>query len=123
MQFIVRWIVTTIAVAAAVWIVPGISIATTAASWASVVLLGLVLTLLNMSVKPILQFLSLPLSILTMGIFYIVINAALLMLASWLTNGLFNAGIYILSFGSAFLAAIVISLVSMLMNNIVGKNN
>ncbi|WP_350454731.1 phage holin family protein [Slackia heliotrinireducens] len=122
MQFLIRWLVTTVAVAAAVWIVPGISIAQGATTWVSVALLGLVLTLLDQSVKPVLRFLSLPLTIVTLGLFSIVVNALVLQLADWLANGLFDTGIYILSFGSALGAAIIISLVSMLMENILEKN-
>ena len=107
MNFIIRWIVTAIAVGAAVWIVPGIEIVSTGESWVGIVLFALILSLINMSVKPILQVLSLPVTVLTLGIFYIVVNTLLLYIAAWLANGLFGAGFYIASFGSAFVASIV----------------
>lgn len=123
MNFIIRWIATAIAVGAAVWIVPGIEIVSTGESWVGIVLFALILSLINMSVKPILQVLSLPVTVLTLGIFYIVVNTLLLYIAAWLANGLFGAGFYIASFGSAFVASIVISIVSALVNGLVGNDN
>lgn len=122
MNFIIRWIVTAISVAAAVWLVPGIEILSNGASWAGIVLFALILSLINMSVKPILQILSLPVTVLTLGIFYLVVNTLLLYIAAWLANGLFGAGFYIASFGSAFVASIVISIVSALVNGLIGND-
>ncbi|WP_172136283.1 phage holin family protein [Adlercreutzia sp. ZJ473] len=122
MNFILRWIVTAVAVAAAVWLVPGIDVLGSD-SWASIALLALVLALINMSLKPILQVLSLPVTVLTLGLFYLVVNTAVLYLSAWLANGLFNVGFEIATFGSGFVAAIVISIVSGIVNGIVGGND
>ena len=116
-------VIAAIAVGAAVWIVPGIEIVSTGESWVGIVLFALILSLINMSVKPILQVLSLPVTVLTLGIFYIVVNTLLLYIAAWLANGLFGAGFYIASFGSAFVASIVISIVSALVTGLVGNDN
>ena len=121
MGFIIRWIVTAIAVAVAVWLVPGIEVVGTEA-WAGVAILGLVLSLVNISIKPILQVLSLPVTIITLGIFYLVVNTAMLYLAAGLANGLFDIGFEIATFGSGFIAAIVISIVSAIVNGIVGSD-
>ena len=109
MNFIIRWIVTAISVAAAVWLVPGIEILSNSASWVGIVFFALILSLINMTV-------------LTLGIFYLVVNTLLLYIAAWLANGLFGAGFYIASFGSAFVASIVISLVSALVNGLIGND-
>ena len=101
MNFIIRWIVTAISVAAAVWLVPGIEILSNSASWVGIVFFALILSLINMSIKPILQILSLPVTVLTLGIFYLVVNTLLLYIAAWLANGLFGAGFYIASFGTS----------------------
>lgn len=122
MNFIARWLVTAVAVGAAVWLVPGIEVIGTTESWVAIVLTGLALALIDMSVKPLLQALSLPITCLTFGIFYLVVNTILLYLAAWLSNGLFNVGFVIASFGSAFVASIVISIVSAIMNGIIGEN-
>lgn len=117
MNFFIRWIVTAIAVAAAVWIVPGIEVIGVEA-WVGVVFCSLFLALINMSIKPLLQLLSLPVTVLTLGIFYLVVNTLMLYLAAWLANGLFGAGFWIASFGSAFVASIVISIVSTILNGL-----
>ena len=88
----------------------------------AVAITGLALSLIDMSIKPLLQLLSLPITCLTFGIFYLVVNTAMLYLAAWLSNGMFHVGFYISSFGSAFFAAIVISIVSAIMNSIVADN-
>lgn len=120
MNFIIRWIVTAIAVAVAVWLVPGIDVVNSEA-WVGVALTALVLSLVNLGIKPILQVLSLPVTILTLGIFYLVVNTLVLYLAAWIANGIFGAGFIIESFLSGFVAAIVISIVSGLVNGLVGK--
>ena len=122
MNFIVRWLVTAVAVAAAVWLVPGIAVIGATESWVAIAIISLALALIDMSVKPLLQLLSLPITCLTFGIFYLVVNTAMLYLAAWLSNGMFNVGFYISSFGSAFFASIVISIVSAIMNAIVADN-
>ena len=122
MKFILRCLVTAIAVAAAVWLVPGIEVAATTETWVCVAVLAIFLSLLDISIKPILQVLSLPVSVLTLGIFYLVVNTLMLYIAAWLANGIFQVGLVIDSFGSAFVASIVISIVSALVNALVGKD-
>ena len=120
MKFLISWIVTAIAVGVAVWIVPGIT-AVGNDSTIAVVVMALVLALINMSLKPILQALSLPITIITLGIFYLVVNALLLELAAWAANGIFASGIAIDGFGSALLGSIVISIVSAIVNSFIGN--
>ncbi len=123
MPFLIRWLVSAIAVAAAVWIVPGIELIGGNSAWIGIVIFALILSLINISIKPILQILSLPISVLTLGIFYLIVNTLMLYLAAWLANGLFGIGFWISGFGSAFLASIVISLVTVIVNSIVGSDN
>ena len=119
MKFILRWIVTALAVGAAAWIVPGINVFG-AETWAAIALFGFVLALVNMSVKPVLQIISLPVTVLTLGIFYLVVNTLMLYLAQWVADGIFHVNFYIADFGSAFLASIVISIVTAILNAITG---
>ena len=116
MNFIVRWLITALAVAFTVWLVPGIGFATAGNSVIDVVAFAIVL---NMAVKPILQALSLPITVLTFGLFYLVVNTAMLYLASGISGGLFGVDFYIASFGSAFIASIVISIASSVLNSII----
>ena len=123
MNFIIRWIVTAIAVGAAVWIVPGIAVAGTTETWAAVAIFGLILSIINIAIKPIMQLISLPITVITLGIFYLVVNTLMLYIAAWISNGLFNVGFDIATFGSAFVASIVISIVSALVNALVGAKD
>lgn len=123
MGFVLRWIITAVAVAAAVWLVPGVEVSSATESWVGVAVFALFLALLNMSIKPILQFLSLPITCLTLGIFYLIVNTFMLYVASWLATGLFDTGLVIDSFGSAFVASIVISVVSAILNTITGAED
>lgn len=122
MKFLIRWLVTAIAVGVTVWIVPGI---TTVGGNATIAIAvgALVLSLVNMVLKPILQALSMPITVLTLGIFYLIVNALLLELAAWAATGIFGSGIAIDGFGSAFIGSIVISIVSAIANGIIGDDD
>lgn len=123
MQFILRTIAIFVAVAVAAWLVPGINVIGASAAWGSILIVALVIALLNMTIKPILQILGLPITIISLGVFYLVINTLLLYIAAGISNALFGAGLEIASFGSGFVAAIVISIVSTIMNAILGAND
>lgn len=123
MNFILRWLGCAIAVAAAVWIVPGITIIGGQDAWAAVIFVALFLALINASLKPLLQVLSLPISVLTLGIFALIINALMLELASWFATTLFGVGLSISGFGWAFLAAIIISIVTAIVDSLTGAND
>lgn len=102
-----RLALTGVAVFLAVTIVPGIESATLSAGIAAV----LVLTLLNMLLRPLLYLLSFPLILLTFGLFTVVINALLLELTAWLVKGFTVSG-----FWPAVGGAVVISVVTTLLN-------
>ena len=123
MQFILRTIAIFVAVAVAAWLVPGINVIGAGAARGTILIVALVIALLNMTIKPILQILGLPITIISLGVFYLVINTLLLYIAAGISNTLFGAGLEIASFGSGFVAAIVISIVSTIMNAILGAND
>lgn len=118
MGFFATWVVGSIAMAATIFLVPGITAVGDAAM--APIFAALALALINATIKPIAQLLSLPLTIVTLGIFYIVVNASMLELASWLSRNVFHAGIAIESFGAAFVGAIVLSIVSMMVSGALG---
>lgn len=118
MEFLGTWLVTSIATAAAIALVPGIR--AVGGSYLGPIMCALALALVNAIVKPVVEVLSLPLTIVTLGIFYLVINAMMLNLASGLSVSLFGSGIEIDSFGAAMMGAIVISLASMIIGPIIG---
>lgn len=123
MNFIIRWLVTAIAVGVAVWLVPGIEIIGGNEAWVGIAIFGLMLALVNISIKPLMQVLSLPITVITLSIFYLIVNTFLLYVAAWLANGIFQVGFAIATFGSAFVASIVISIVSGIMNSLVGADD
>ena len=110
MGFIGSWLATAVATAVAIWIVPGIT--AIGSSVSASIFTTLVLGILNATIKPVLKVLSLPITVLTLGIFSLILNAVVLELASYLSRNIFHAGIYVESFGAAFFGAIVISIVA-----------
>jgi putative membrane protein len=119
MRVIGTWLITAIAVAVAVWLVPGVGFVGTDVLL-STVALAAVLALLNAFIKPVLQVISLPITILTFGVFALIVNTGVLYLAALVSNGLLDVSFVIDSFGSAFLASIVISLVTTVLNALTG---
>jgi putative membrane protein len=113
--FIQRWIISTVAVLLATYVVRGIKFD----RWQDLLVATLVLGLLNSFLRPILMLLSLPLLIFTLGLFTLVINALLLLLVDWLLHPRF----VVEGFGSAFLGALVISIASLLLNSITGTGD
>ena len=122
MKFILRWLAIAIGTFAAIALIPGIY-PTGDNGYIAVAAFSLALALVNVLVKPIAQLISLPITVLTLGVFYIVVNALLLNLASWLSISVFPSGVMVATFGDAFLGAIVISIISGIINAITGAND
>lgn len=112
MNFLGRWIITAIAVALAVWLVPGLHTVGGSDAIYGVIVMALALGLVNSVVKPIVQFLSFPVTVITLGIFLLVINAAMFALASWLSTSVLGMGVVYDDFGSALIGALIVSFVS-----------
>jgi len=74
---------------------------------------SVVLSLLNILVRPILIILTLPVTVVTLGLFLLVINAITL----WLTDSIMGSSFELKSFGTAFLTAIIMSLVNVIIQN------
>jgi putative membrane protein len=102
-RFFLHWIVTAIALGAAAYVVPGIHIT----SGPVLIIADLVLGFVNAIVRPVLVVLTLPLTVLTLGIFFFIVNGAAFGLAAALVPGFTVA-----SLGSAILGAVVVALVS-----------
>ncbi|SDH65950.1 phage holin family protein [Alteribacillus bidgolensis] len=79
------------------------------------VMASIILTIINMLVRPLLVVLTLPITVFTLGLFIFIINAALLMLTSELMGDSF----YISGFGMALLAAIIIAILNIFINNFI----
>ena len=109
MYLLLRWLLNTIALFVVVQIVPGFH----ADSWVTLAVAALILGLLNAVIRPILFLLTLPLTIVTLGLFLIVLNGAMLELTAWLVPGL-----RIESFVWACVGAIVLGLISLITHRI-----
>lgn len=112
MRFIIRVLISALALWVAIQIVPGVEYH---GEWARLLLVALVLGLLNALVRPLLIFLSCPMLILTLGLFTLVINAFVLWLTSAL-SGTLGLGFHVTGFWAAFLGALVVSIVSILLS-------
>ncbi len=107
---ILRLILTTLAILLVTNVYSGIEVD----SITTAVIAAVVLGLINTIVRPVVVFLTLPLSMLTLGFFLLVINAGMLSLAAWLVNG-FNVG----GFWDALIASFIISVVVALLSGMV----
>lgn len=100
---LVRWICFALALIFTAWLIPGIEVN----NFLSAMFACVIIALINTFVKPVLELIALPINFITVGLFSLVINALLLMLAGWITPGLEVDG-----FLSALLGSIVLSLLS-----------
>lgn len=117
MEFIGTWLVGVIAVAVSIWLVPGINVV--GGAYAGPIFTALFLAIVNACIKPVLKVIGLPFTIITLGLFSLVINAFMLELASFLSRNITHNGITIDSFGAAFIGAIVVSVVTMILSGII----
>ena len=113
MKLLLRWLITTLSLFAAAKLVPGIHVGSDA--WSAFAVMAIILGLVNAIVRPILKLLSCPLIILTLGLFILVINGVTLLLASMIASSWFNVNFHIDGFMSAFLGALIVSIVSVVL--------
>jgi putative membrane protein len=112
MRFFLRLLINAAALWISTQIVPGV---THTGPWTSLLLVALVFGVLNAIVRPILKLLTCPLIILTLGLFTFVINAVMLWLTSAVSESL-GIGFHVAGFGPAFLGALVVTIVSVLLS-------
>jgi putative membrane protein len=109
---VLRWLILTVAIMVAAYLIQGIEVK----GFGSALLAAALLGILNAFFRPILIILTLPLNILTLGLFTFVINAFLLMMASGVIGGLEVHGFWAALFGS-----LVISIVSWLLSSFINE--
>lgn len=102
MKLLLHWLIATLAILITVYIVPGTSVTLTGA-----IVAAAVLGALNLFIRPIIFVLTLPITVLTLGLFSLVINALLVMLTSYLVPGFFVTG-----FWSALFFGLVLAIVN-----------
>jgi putative membrane protein len=117
MRLIIRWVIVAFSLFVAAWLVPGIRVEGNA--WLIFTVMAVILGLVNAIVRPILALLTCSLIILTLGLFVLVINAVTLWLASSIAVNWFHVGFYVDGFWAAFLGALIVSIVSVILSSVV----
>lgn len=103
---IIHWIVSALAILVAAYLIPGVEV-----TFVGALVAAIVLALINIFIKPLVVLLTLPINVLTLGLFSLVINALLVMLASMVVPGFSVDG-----FLAALLFSILLSLINWLFN-------
>jgi putative membrane protein len=116
-NMLVKLVANAIALAVAAWLLSGITIqgSTTTRRVLTLLIVAAIFGLVNAVVKPIATILSLPFIVLTLGLLIFVINALMLLLTSWISHAL-NVPFHVNGFGAALLGALIITVVSWLLN-------
>jgi putative membrane protein len=115
MRLLIRWLIAIIALAAAVWIVPGIRVEGSSAIIVFAIM-AVILGFVNAFIRPFLTFLSCGFIVLTMGLFLFVVNALAFWLSSWIAVNVFQIGFYVDGFWSALLGSLIVSIVTLLLS-------
>jgi putative membrane protein len=114
MRFLIRLIVTALAVVIAAYILPGVHLE----GGLTAIVVAAVLSLLNAFIKPLLIILTIPITVFTLGLFLLVINALMILLVDSLVDGFAVDG-----FWTALLFSIVLTIVVSLLNRLVKEDN
>jgi putative membrane protein len=116
MKLLLRFVAIAVSLYLAAYFVPGIRVRNN--DWTIYAAMALILGIINLLVRPILRFFAFPLTILTLGLFLLVINALTFWLASYLAVTYFAVGFYVDDFVAAFLGALIVSIVSMVLSGL-----
>lgn len=108
-KMLIKWVLFALALMLTAWLISGITVSTI---WAAL-LACVIIAIINIFIKPVIQLLTLPINIVTIGLFTLVINAVLFMLAAWISPGVQVDGFLSALFGSA-----VYSILSMFISKI-----
>ncbi|MDZ7837297.1 MAG: phage holin family protein [Actinomycetota bacterium] len=116
LRWILDWVIMTFSIAVASYFLPLVAIMgdTTGEKFRIAFLAGLLLGLLHTFIKPIVKFLSLPINILTLGLFNIVINAGMLWIVDYFLSGLKVNG-----FWGYVVSSVLISIISIVLTKII----
>ena len=119
---LLRFLASAAALAVATWLLPGIVLADGDLGGRSITLLvvAAIFGVVNSVVKPLFKFVSAPLILLSLGLFLLVINAALLLLVSWVAGQL-NLGWQVTDWGAAVWGGLIVSVVSFILNAFFNK--
>jgi putative membrane protein len=118
--FLLSLVINAVALLITAWVIPGIHLGAarphaTTNDWVTLLIVALIFGVVNAVIRPTLILLSLPLEIITLGLFIFVINAFMLLLTSWIAQAL-GLGFRVDKFLTALLGAVIISVVSFVLN-------
>jgi putative membrane protein len=112
-NFLVRALINAVAIAVTSYFVGGVNVDT---NLLPLFLVGAIITIINATIKPILKVLSFPVTVITLGLFILVINALMLGLAAWVSGSMLDVnGIW-----PALIGGIVLAIVNMLLESVLG---
>ena len=121
MHVILRWCINAVALLAAAFVVPGIHLSASGRpgfnEWVPLAIVAAIFGVINAIIRPVVVLLTLPLTIITLGLFVFVVNALMLMLTSRLARA-FDLGFRVDGFGAALLGALVIAVVSFILGRV-----
>ncbi len=113
MNMILKWILFALLIMFIAWVIPGITVT----GFISALIVVIVLSIVNLFIRPVVEFISIPLNVITLGIFSLIINALLFLLAAK-----FSPGFQIDGFWSGFFGALILSVFTPLIDKInIGK--
>lgn len=112
-RFLVHWLVIALALWVTTWILPGVNVS----SYVALAIAAIVLGLVNALVRPILTILTLPITVLTLGLFYLLVNGFTFLLTTWLVPGFEVSGYW-----WAVLGALVFSVISFFIGMFTGDD-
>jgi putative membrane protein len=112
MRLLLLWILNAVALLAVTWLLPSIQVS----GFGAALIAALVLGFINTLVRPVLALLTLPITVLTLGIFYLVLNGLLFWLASALLPGFHVEGFWSAVFGAVLYGVITWALSSLIPN-------
>ena len=113
MKLLLRWVASALALLLVAYLIPGITIAT----WGTAFVAALVLGLVNAFIGPVVKFITTPIRWITLGLFTLVINAALFALAAWFVDGFEAEGAL-----AVFLGAILYGIAAGVLGSILGAD-
>lgn len=107
MNFLIKILLSSLSIALASWLLPGVGIE----NYFAALMVAFVLALLNITLKPLLVIFTIPITIFTLGFFLLIINAVMALIADWVVPGFFISG-----FWSAFWFSLIVTISNYLIN-------
>ena len=124
MHVVLRWLINAVALLAAAFVVPGIHLSASGRpgynEWVTLAIVAAIFGVITAIIRPVVLLLTLPLTIITLGLFVFVINALMLMLTGRLARA-FDLGFRVDGFGAALVGALVIAVVSFILGRVFAR--